>query len=274
MQFVVTLAKVAAGYIGARGLGKNGEQPGGGGAQVPAKAAEAAPTGEAEPDRRLGERLSDGLDRVRDIRDRIEKGEGRDMVKSALARRAEERGYDLDRIRDRWGRDVGGAEAPDADADVAPAAAVMAVALDGAAELSGKSVGSLLDAFNETGVVTHEAETSAALMLRAMIQAAKADGHIDPQERQQIIDHVGADADAEDLSFVKEQLDAPVDIAALAADTPEALRVRVYSMSLMSVRLDTPAEAVYLDRLAAALGLDQTVINALHDHLGLAPLYR
>ncbi len=272
MQFVVTLAKVAAGYISARGLGKDGGQPGSGGAQVPAKAAEAAPTGEAEPDRRLGERLSDGLDRVRDIRDRIEKGEGRDMVKSALARRAEDRGYDLDRIRDRWGGDDGGAEAP--DADVAPAAAVMAVALDGAAELSGQSVGSLLDAFNETGVVTHEAETSAALMLRAMIQAAKADGHIDPQERQQIIDHVGADADAEDLSFVKEQLDAPVDIAALAADTPEALRVRVYTMSLMSVRLDTPAEAVYLDRLAAALGLDQTVINALHDHLGLAPLYR
>ena len=64
-----------------------------------------------------------------------------------------------------------------------------------------------------------------------------------------------------------------VDIGALAKDTPEPLKMQVYSMSLMPIRLDTRAEADYLDELARALGLNQQTVNALHLQMGVQPLY-
>jgi uncharacterized membrane protein YebE (DUF533 family) len=87
------------------------------------------------------------------------------------------------------------------------------------------------------------------------------------------MDTVGDDADADDIAFVRDQLAAPVDIDGLAADTPEALKAQVYSMSLMSIRVDTQGEAQYLDALAKALGLNQQVVNALHMQMGVQPLY-
>jgi Uncharacterized protein conserved in bacteria len=110
-------------------------------------------------------------------------------------------------------------------------------------------------------------------MLRAMIQAAKSDGGIDEAERAKILDTVGDDADAEDIAFVQGQLAAPVDIESLADDTPAPLRTQVYSASLMTIRVDTQAEAQYLDALARAMGLDQPTVNALHMQMGVQPLY-
>ncbi len=136
----------------------------------------------------------------------------------------------------------------------------------------GSAVGALLDAFN-TGETGRETEEAAGLMLRAMIQAAKADGGIDAAEKARILDTVGADADAGDIAFVEAQLAAPVNAQALAADTPPAQRLQVYSASLMTIRVDTEAEAAYLDMLAKALELDEPTVNTLHMQMGLQPLY-
>jgi uncharacterized membrane protein YebE (DUF533 family) len=136
---------------------------------------------------------------------------------------------------------------------------------------TGGNAGALMDAF-KTEETAPEAEQAAGLMLRAMIQAAKADGDIDAEEQAKIMDLVG-DADEADIAFVREQLAAPVDIDALAAATPEMQKMQVYSMSLMSIRVDTPAEAQYLDQLAGKLGLDQQTVNALHAQMGVQPLY-
>lgn len=143
-----------------------------------------------------------------------------------------------------------------------------------AASLGGGGLGAMLDAFNKAAP-DHSAESEAAagLMLRAMIQAAKADGVIDEAEKARILEAVGDDASAEDMAFVQAQLAAPVDAKALAADTPEAQRLQVYSASLMTIRVDTEAEAAYLDTLARAMGLDQSTVNALHMQMGLQPLY-
>jgi uncharacterized membrane protein YebE (DUF533 family) len=84
---------------------------------------------------------------------------------------------------------------------------------------------------------------------------------------------VGDDADPADVAFVREQLEAPVDVAGLARDTPPAQRVPVYSASLMTIRVDTDAEAQYLDALAKALDLDEPTVNALHVQQGVHPLY-
>jgi len=78
---------------------------------------------------------------------------------------------------------------------------------------------------------------------------------------------------ARGMTARESQIEAPVDPDALAADTPEGMQMQVYSMSLMSIRVDTDAEAQYLDSLAKALGFNQQQVNALHMQTGVKPLY-
>lgn len=144
-------------------------------------------------------------------------------------------------------------------------------AVPGSSGTGAAGLGAMLDAFNAAPAAP-EAEQAAGLMLRAMIQAAKSDGGIDAAEKARILETIG-DASAEDMAFVQAQLAAPVDAQALASDTPAAQRLQVYSASLMTIRVDTEAEAAYLDELARAMGLDQATVNALHMQVGLQPLY-
>ena len=116
-------------------------------------------------------------------------------------------------------------------------------------------------------------EENAGLLLRAMIQAAKADGRIDDAEQAKIFEALGENADADDLAFVRGLIEADVDIEGLAADTPAAMAMQVYSMSLLPIRVDTDGEARYLDQLAAALGLNRETVNGLHMQMGAKPLY-
>lgn len=98
-------------------------------------------------------------------------------------------------------------------------------------------------------------EENARLMIRAMIQAAKADGEIDAEERQKIMDHL-RDASDEEIAFVEAELDAPVDVTRLAAATGDAMKAQVYASARMAIRVDNPQENAYLNQLATALGLD------------------
>ncbi|MCA0994693.1 MULTISPECIES: DUF533 domain-containing protein [Roseobacteraceae] len=148
----------------------------------------------------------------------------------------------------------------------------MLAAMAKAANMGGKNLGSMLDQMS-TAQAAPEAETAAGLMLRAMIQAAKADGDIDKAEQAKLMDTLGEDASAEDIAFLKAQLAAKVDPEALAKDTPDAQKTQVYSASLMTITVDTQKEAEYLDRLAKAMGLPETAVNALHMQMGLQPLY-
>ncbi|MBE9638092.1 tellurite resistance TerB family protein [Salipiger mangrovisoli] len=142
-----------------------------------------------------------------------------------------------------------------------------------AANMGGKNLGDMLDKMSASQAAAPEAESAAGLMLRAMIQAAKADGDIDAAEKAKLTDTLGADASAEDIAFLKAQLAAKLDPEALAKDTPDAQKTQVYAASLMAITVDTPKEAEYLDRLAKAMGLPETAVNALHMQMGLQPLY-
>jgi uncharacterized membrane protein YebE (DUF533 family) len=150
---------------------------------------------------------------------------------------------------------------------------VMMTALSGASAETGTGIDGLIDGFNATGT-SAATDAAADLLLRAILQAAKADGEIDAHERGIIMQSLGDDPAPDDLARVKALLDAPVDVAGLAADTPGGQAVQVYSTSVMALRLDTPPEAVYLHRLAEALSLDEPVVNALHLQMGRPPLYR
>lgn len=109
-----------------------------------------------------------------------------------------------------------------------------------------------------------------ALMLRAMISAAKADGHVDEREMERIVGKIGTDGiTAEERQFVLDELRRPLDLAALVADVPNpVVAAEVYVASLLAIDLDTPAEAAYLQQLAALLRLDAGTVTRLHELTG------
>jgi uncharacterized membrane protein YebE (DUF533 family) len=96
------------------------------------------------------------------------------------------------------------------------------------------------------------------LLARAMIAAAKADGQIDVQESQTILNQINALAlPSEDKAFLFEEYGRPLDIAGLAAAVPTPEQAaEVYTASALMVDPPSPPERIYLDALASALGLD------------------
>ena len=103
-------------------------------------------------------------------------------------------------------------------------------------------------------------------LLRAMIAAAKADGHIDAQEQAKIFEVLGnAELDAEAKVFVMDELKAPLDIEAVAkAATSEEIAAEIYAASLLAINPEGAAEKGYLAMLAARLKLPDGLIQHLH----------
>jgi uncharacterized membrane protein YebE (DUF533 family) len=103
-------------------------------------------------------------------------------------------------------------------------------------------------------------------LVRAMIAAAKADGHVDAEEQRRIFEKVGAfGLDAESKAFVFDALAAPLgvsDIAALAT-TPEQA-AELYLASRLAMEPDGPAELAYLDALAHRLKLPAELVLHLN----------
>lgn len=105
----------------------------------------------------------------------------------------------------------------------------------------------------------------ALVLVRAMIAAARADGHIDAAERSRIMDKLavsGLSADA--ASFLEAELASPIDLEAIiAAGKTEEERVEIYTASRLAIEPESRAERGYLDLLAGRLGLP----DALVDHI-------
>ena len=119
---------------------------------------------------------------------------------------------------------------------------------------------------------TPEQNALAGLMLKAMIQAAKADGEIDDKEKAKLMSEFG-DLDDDERAFIRDQMAAPVDAAALAREVPEGYGPQIYLMSLMAIEFDNRKEAEYLHELAQSLGLDKAAVNGIHDKVGVVNLY-
>lgn len=102
-------------------------------------------------------------------------------------------------------------------------------------------------------------------ILQAMIMAAKADGHIDANERAlltQEIEKLGPDDELH--AWIQQQFDAPLDASALArsADSPQAAR-EIYLVSAAIIDDQNPMERAWLDQLAGALNLPPEMIREL-----------
>lgn len=106
-------------------------------------------------------------------------------------------------------------------------------------------------------------ERFALSLARAMIAAARADGHIDARERERIagkLREAGLDAQAE--SFLLGELEQPVDVDALVASAEtEAQKVELYTASRIAIEPNSRAERGYLDLLAGRLGLADELID-------------
>ena len=102
-------------------------------------------------------------------------------------------------------------------------------------------------------------DPTARLLLRAMVFAARADGHIDATEQDRISKVVAQMAPGQDTNALLGQLlNAPIDPAALAAEIRSAEQGEdLYRLSCMIVDIDHFMERSYLDALAAALKISE-----------------
>ena len=155
------------------------------------------------------------------------------------------------------------------DASAAMGMGGLMSALGGGLAGGAEQTGSMIDAITGTSVATDSMEENAKLMIRAMIQAAKADGDIDDEERAKIMEHLG-DIDAAERAFIEAELGAPVDAMALAQDTSQQMAAQVYASALMTVRVDSLSEADYLNTLASALNLSDEARARVHSAMGVS----
>jgi uncharacterized membrane protein YebE (DUF533 family) len=115
-------------------------------------------------------------------------------------------------------------------------------------------------------------EQNSAIVLKAMINAAKADGQIDRGEIQRIVGKLKETGMAEEAQqYVMTEMQKPIDTPALVAAVKgrPALAAQVYAASLLAIEVDTPTEKQYLDKLAAVLGLAPEVTRRIEDMVGL-----
>jgi len=106
-----------------------------------------------------------------------------------------------------------------------------------------------------------QAEEHSQGILRALIAAAKADGHMDEQERQLIEAELGKLTNDADLQrWFDAELNKPLDpVEVAAAATSPEMASEMYLASLLVVDEEHFMERAYLDELARQLKLDEAL---------------
>lgn len=114
-----------------------------------------------------------------------------------------------------------------------------------------------------------QAEEHAQGILKALVAAAKADGHIDSREREVIEGEFRrVDNDASLQQWLHAELERPLDPAevARAATSPE-MASEMYLASLLAADEQSFMERAYLDELAKQLGLDESLKQRLEQEV-------
>lgn len=113
------------------------------------------------------------------------------------------------------------------------------------------------ESFNPATATAADGQPFQLALLKAMIAAANADGHIDSDEQKNIFDAVDkVQLGAEEKAFIFDTLRNPPSIemiASLANGLEQASEI--YLASVLAIDLDDPSEQAYLDALAEQLAL-------------------
>jgi len=117
----------------------------------------------------------------------------------------------------------------------------------------------------------HASRVEPLLLIKAMVFAAKADGHIDSNEKQAIAEwlqqqNIGQDVEVLIHRWINEPLDPQV-IASEVKNLEQASEV--YLVSLLAIDVDHFLEKAYLDQLASALSLPQDLILCIQEQANL-----
>ncbi len=114
-----------------------------------------------------------------------------------------------------------------------------------------------------------EMDKEAKILVKAMINAAKADGEIDQEEQQRIIGKLDDGLSEEEKNFFQDEAAAPLDlegVIASAAGRPE-MAAQIYAASLLAIEVDSVEEQEYMHNLAAGLELNQEVVAYIEETL-------
>ncbi|MBN2905173.1 MAG: DUF533 domain-containing protein [Rhodobacteraceae bacterium] len=233
MSFVKTLATLAVGFAAAKGMEKFQKMGGGAGL---ARSMQSAASGG-----KIGPQVGALLERMQ-----VPGGAG------ALGETLKKLGGQVQGTGDGAAMGLGG----------------LMSALGGAAWAGSGNARDMLGALGSGTPPSGTMELNAQLMIRAMIQAARADGEIDADEQARL-DEVLEDLDLDERAFVAAEMARPVDPEALAAETGSHQRTAVYAVSVVTTNMDSPAERAYLDRLAAALHLGAAARQRVHKAMRL-----
>ncbi|MDZ3835789.1 MAG: tellurite resistance TerB family protein [Rhodospirillales bacterium] len=117
-----------------------------------------------------------------------------------------------------------------------------------------------------------EVQDTAKLAVKAMINAAKADGEIDGSEVSRILGAIKENGgNEEEQAFVISEMQKPLDVDALVREvkSPE-VAAQVYAASLLAISVDTDAERDYLKTLASRLNLDPAAIAKIHEAMDVS----
>jgi uncharacterized membrane protein YebE (DUF533 family) len=111
-----------------------------------------------------------------------------------------------------------------------------------------------------------KASQESVLLIRAMIAAANADGVIDGEERNRILKKLETvDLSNQEHSFIVKELLSPAGLKDIVTQvkSPEMAKM-VYTVSLLSIEVDTDAERAYMKTLAQELSLNESDLNDIY----------
>lgn len=275
MSFMRTLASVAVGFAAAKGMEKYSQMGGMSGLQ---KMMEGGAEGGANPMAGMMDSLTGGAGNpMADMMKSMTGGAGNPMagMMDSMTGGAGNPMADMMKgmtggadnpMGDMLGKLMGGGQG-NAAAGMAGLGGLMA-AFQGAAKSAGAGADDMTQAFFSGTPASVAMEENAKMMIRAMVQAAKADGEIDDEERAKILAQL-EDVSAEERAFVEAELAAPLDPMRLATQAGDAVKAQIYATSLMAIKVDTRAEVSYLDQLAEVLGLSDQTRSQIHAAMGI-----
>ncbi len=117
-----------------------------------------------------------------------------------------------------------------------------------------------------------ELENQSLILVKAMINAAKADGQIDENEINKIIGKLDDNGlTQEEKDFFLAEAKKPIDLQGTiqSAGGRQEMAAQIYAASLLAIEVDTEAEQQYLQQLADGLRLPAEAVAHIKMTLGM-----